>query len=36
VTFNSGRNTSVVVFAGYMTPGSGSFINVDDVSLLSR
>jgi Glycosyl hydrolase catalytic core len=36
VTFNSGRNTSVVVFAGYKTPGSGSFINVDDVSLLSR
>jgi hypothetical protein len=36
VTFNSGRNTSVAVFAGYMTPGSGSFINVDDVSLLSR
>jgi len=25
----------VVVFAGYTTPGSGSFINVDDMSLLS-
>jgi Glycosyl hydrolases family 39 len=35
VTFNSGSNTSVVVFAGYTTPGTGSFINLDDVSLLS-
>ena len=35
VTFNSGSATSVVVFAGYTTPGSGSFINVDDMSLLS-
>jgi hypothetical protein len=35
VTFNSGSASSVVVFAGYTTPGSGSFINVDDMSLLS-
>jgi predicted RNase H-related nuclease YkuK (DUF458 family) len=35
VTFNSGSNTSVVVFAGYTTPGTGSFINLDDVSLVS-
>jgi hypothetical protein len=35
VKFNSGSNTSLVVFAGYTTPGGGSFINLDDVSLLS-
>jgi hypothetical protein len=35
VTFNSGSETSVVVFAGYTTPGSRSFINVDDVSLVA-
>jgi hypothetical protein len=36
VTFNSGNDTSVVVFVGYTTPGSGSFINVDDMSLFSN
>jgi hypothetical protein len=35
VTFNSGSNTSVVIFAGYTTPGSASFINADDFSLLA-
>jgi hypothetical protein len=35
LTFNSGNNTSVVIFAGYKTPGTGagSYINLDDVSL---
>jgi hypothetical protein len=36
VTFNSGNNTSLVVFAGYTTPGGSSFINVDDVSITSN
>jgi hypothetical protein len=34
VTFNSGNDTSVVVFVGYVTPGSSSFINLDGVSLV--
>ncbi|MCY1079016.1 hypothetical protein [Archangium lansingense] len=33
VTFNSGSNTSVSVFAGFWAPGSDSFIQVDDFSL---
>jgi hypothetical protein len=35
VAFSSGSNTSVVVFVAYTTPGTSSFINVDDVSLLA-
>jgi hypothetical protein len=34
VTFDSGIDTSVVIFAGYATPGSASFIELDDVSLV--
>jgi hypothetical protein len=33
VTFNSGSNSSVTIFIGYTTPGSPSFINVDDISI---
>jgi hypothetical protein len=33
VTFNSGSNTSVSVFAGFWAPGADSFIQVDDFSL---
>ena len=36
VTFNSSGNSSVVGFIGYTTPGSASFINVDDVSLITN
>jgi hypothetical protein len=35
VSFNSGNATSVVVFAGYTTPGGRSFLNLDDVSLVA-
>jgi hypothetical protein len=34
VTFDSGVDTSVVIFAGYVTPGSTSGIELDDVSLI--
>src|SRR5205085_11988521 len=33
VMFASGGDTSIVVFAGYVTPDSASFMNVDDVFL---
>jgi hypothetical protein len=33
VTFNSGSNTTVSVYAGYWAPGADSFIQVDDFSL---
>jgi len=33
VTFNSGSNTTVSVFAGYWAPGADSFIQVDDFTL---
>jgi hypothetical protein len=36
VMFNSGSQNSVVIFAGYVTPGSPSFLNVDDMWLVSR
>jgi hypothetical protein len=35
VTFNSGSNTQLVIFFGYVSPGSGSYINLDDVSLVA-
>jgi hypothetical protein len=35
VTFNSGSSMSVVALVGYTTPGSASFINVDNASLSS-
>jgi hypothetical protein len=36
LTFNSGNNNSVVIFAGYQTPGTGanSWINMDDWMLM--
>jgi hypothetical protein len=33
VNFNSGANTSVVLYAGYSGNGSGSFINIDDAAI---
>jgi hypothetical protein len=35
VTFNSGSNTQLVIFFGYVSPGSASYINLDDVSLVA-
>jgi hypothetical protein len=33
VSFNSGSNTSVIVYAGFWGPGADSWIRVDDVSV---
>lgn len=33
VSFNSGSNTSVVIYAGFTTRGSAAFIHMDDFSL---
>ncbi|QGQ98179.1 hypothetical protein EHS13_26475 [Paenibacillus psychroresistens] len=32
-SFNSGANTSVIIYGGYFGPGADSWINFDDVSL---
>jgi hypothetical protein len=34
VTFQTCANTSAIVFAGFMTSGQSSFINIDDVSII--
>jgi hypothetical protein len=36
VPFNSGFNTSVVVYAGFTPAGSGAWLRLDDVSLVAR
>jgi hypothetical protein len=36
VSFNSGSNTSIVVYAGFTPAGSGAWLRLDDVSLLTR
>jgi hypothetical protein len=36
VSFNSGSNTSVVVYAGFTPAGGGAWLHLDDVSLVPR
>jgi hypothetical protein len=36
VSFNSGSNTSVVVYGGFTPTGGGAWLHLDDVSLVPR